>query len=95
MVFNATFNNISAISWRSVLWLVEEIRVPGENRRPSTPARHWQTLWHLARAGFELKTLVVMGTDCINTTTNRSRPRRTLNYSDPKLPKSTLFSTLP
>ena len=27
MVFNATFNNISAISWRSVL-LVEEIRVP-------------------------------------------------------------------
>ena len=33
MVFNATFNNISAISWRSVL-LVEEIRVSGENHRP-------------------------------------------------------------
>jgi hypothetical protein len=32
MVFNATFNNISVISWRSVL-LVEEIRVPGENHR--------------------------------------------------------------
>ena len=30
MVFNATFNNISAISWRSVL-LVEETGVPGEN----------------------------------------------------------------
>jgi hypothetical protein len=30
MVFNATFNNISAISWRLVL-LVEETRVPGEN----------------------------------------------------------------
>jgi hypothetical protein len=29
MVFNATFNNISAISGRSVL-LVEETRVPGE-----------------------------------------------------------------
>jgi hypothetical protein len=29
MVFNASFNNISVISWRSVL-LVEEIRVPGE-----------------------------------------------------------------
>ena len=28
MVFNATFNNISAISWWSVL-LVEETRVPG------------------------------------------------------------------
>jgi len=27
MVFNATFNNISVISWRSVL-LVEEIRIP-------------------------------------------------------------------
>jgi len=29
MVFNATFNNISLISWRSVL-LVEETEVPGE-----------------------------------------------------------------
>jgi hypothetical protein len=33
MVFNATFNNISGILWRSVL-LVEETRVPGENHRP-------------------------------------------------------------
>ena len=30
MVFKATFNNISVISWRSVL-LVEETGVPGEN----------------------------------------------------------------
>jgi len=30
MVVNATFNNISVISWRSVL-LVEETRVPREN----------------------------------------------------------------
>ena len=30
MVSNATFNNISAISWQSVLQ-VEEIAVPGEN----------------------------------------------------------------
>jgi len=30
MVFNATFNNISVISWLLVL-LVEETRVPGEN----------------------------------------------------------------
>jgi hypothetical protein len=34
MVFNATFNNISFILWRSVLW-VEETRVPGENHRPA------------------------------------------------------------
>jgi len=33
MVFNATFNNISAISWQSVL-LVEETAVPGENHQP-------------------------------------------------------------
>ena len=32
MVFKATFNNISAISWRAVL-LVEETRVPRENQR--------------------------------------------------------------
>jgi prepilin signal peptidase PulO-like enzyme (type II secretory pathway) len=30
MVFNATFNNISVITWWSVL-LVEETGVPGEN----------------------------------------------------------------
>ena len=40
MVFYATFNNISVISWRSVL-LVEET---GENYRPA--ASHWQTLSH-------------------------------------------------
>ena len=33
MVFNATFNNISVLSHRSVL-LVEETGVPGENQRP-------------------------------------------------------------
>ena len=33
MVFNATFNNISVISWRSIL-LVDENRGPGENHRP-------------------------------------------------------------
>ena len=43
MVFNTIFNNISAISWRSVL-LVEETGGSGENHRPV--ARHWQTLSH-------------------------------------------------
>ena len=33
MIFNATFNNVLVISWRSVL-LVEEIGVPGE--KPQT-----------------------------------------------------------
>jgi len=43
MMFNATFNNISVISWRSVL-LVEETRGHGENHWPVTS--HWQTLSH-------------------------------------------------
>jgi hypothetical protein len=43
MVFNAIFNNISIISWQSVL-LVEETGVPGENHRPV--ASHWQILSH-------------------------------------------------
>jgi len=34
MVFNATFNNISVISWKSVL-LVEETGVRTENHRPA------------------------------------------------------------
>ena len=33
LVFNATFSNISAISWRPVL-VVEEARLPGQNHRP-------------------------------------------------------------
>ena len=33
MIFNATFNNNSVISWQLVL-LVEETRVHGENHRP-------------------------------------------------------------
>ena len=43
MVFNANFNNISVISWPSVL-LVEKTGVPGENHRPV--ASHGQTLSH-------------------------------------------------
>jgi hypothetical protein len=48
MMFNATFNNISVISWRSVL-LVEETGVPGENHRPV--GSHWQTLSHNVVSG--------------------------------------------
>jgi hypothetical protein len=43
MVFNTTFNNISVISWWSVL-LVEETGGPGENHQPVTS--HGQTLSH-------------------------------------------------
>ena len=43
MVFNATFNNISVISWQPV-FLVVEIEVSEENHQPA--ASHWQTLSH-------------------------------------------------
>jgi hypothetical protein len=35
VVFNATFNNISVISWQSIL-LVKETIVQGENHRPAS-----------------------------------------------------------
>ena len=43
MRVRATFNNISVISWGSVL-LVEETWIPGENHQPA--GSHWQTLSH-------------------------------------------------
>ena len=65
MVFNATFNNISVISWRSVL-LVEGT---GKNHRPTevTDKLYYMMLYgiHIAWAGFEITTLVGIGTDCI------------------------------
>ena len=38
LIYNATFSNISAISWRPVL-VVEEAGVTGENNRP------WASNW--------------------------------------------------
>jgi hypothetical protein len=49
-MLNATFNNISVISWRSVL-LLEETGVPGENQLPQfTDKRYYIMLFqvHLA-----------------------------------------------
>jgi hypothetical protein len=43
MMFNATFNNISVISWRRDL-LVDETGILRENHRPV--ASHLQTLSH-------------------------------------------------
>jgi hypothetical protein len=43
MMFSVTFNNISVISWLSVV-LVEETRVTGENHQPV--ASRQQTLSH-------------------------------------------------
>ena len=39
MTINVTVNNISVISWRSVL-LVEETGIPGENHNPAASHLH-------------------------------------------------------
>ena len=56
MVFNATSNNISVISWQSVLFAEET----GDNHRPV--ANHWYRVY-LTMSGLELTTLMVIGTD--------------------------------
>ena len=66
MVFNATFNNISAISWWSVL-LVEETRVLGENKSQHILSHTVVLLDYTLRwAGFEFTALVVIDTDFID-----------------------------
>ena len=66
MVFYATFNNISVISWQSVL-LVEETAGSEENNRPVTS--HWQTLSHnvvhFALIKIRTHNIVLINTDCI------------------------------
>ena len=69
MVSNATFNNISVISWLSVL-LVEKTGVPKE--KTTTLSQVTNKLCHILLyildldwEGFEYLTLVVIGTDCI------------------------------
>ena len=59
MVFNAIFNNISVISWWSVLLLLKT-GVPWVSVK-----LYHIILYTLTLTGFELTTLVVIGTGCI------------------------------
>ena len=87
MAFYAIFNNISVISWRSGL-LVEKTGVLGENHRPVTDILYYIMFMyrvHSAMNGFELTTLVVIGTDTqvvVNLTTILLRPRRSLIFAN-------------
>ena len=63
MVFSATFNNISVISWRSVL-LMEETGVHGENHSQITDKLYHIMLYTSPWSRFEVTTSVVIGTDC-------------------------------
>ena len=70
MVFNATFSNISVISWRSVL-LAEETGIPGENHRQTLSHNFVSSTPHHERWWNSLITQVV-----VNPTTKRLRPPR-------------------
>ena len=91
MVLNATFNNISVISWWSVF-------TGGGNRSTQTnftdkttdlpqvtDKLHHIMLYqaHLACAGFELTTLVGIGTDCIGSFKSNYHMLTTTLYDDP------------
>ena len=61
VLFNATFNNISVISWRSVL-LVEETT---DLSQVTDKLYHMLYRVHLAWAGFKLTMLVAISTNCM------------------------------
>ena len=61
MVFNVTFNNISFISWRSVL-VVEDIPVYPE--KSNNLPRVTDTVYHIVLYRVHIVTLVVICTDC-------------------------------
>ena len=62
-MFNANFNNISVISWQSVL-LMEETGVPVKIIDLSQLTDKLYHIHFIEYISFELTTLVVIGTDC-------------------------------
>ena len=62
MVFNTIFNNISAIWWRSVLF-VKETGVPGKKHQPAVS--HRQILSHNVVSSTPRLVWIQIYTDCI------------------------------
>jgi len=85
MVFNATFNNISGMSWWSVL-LVVETGVPGKLptcRKSLTNFITWCCIEDTsAWAGYEITTLVVKGTACISNYKSNYHTITTVSFLD-------------
>ena len=61
MVFNTTVNNISAISWRSVLLMGED---GCTRRKPQTCHKSLTNVNVVSRTLDEITTVVMIGTDC-------------------------------
>jgi len=82
MACNVTFNNISDISWWSVL-LVEETGVPGENHASTyhkslTNFITWCCIEYTSpeRNSFRSQCIALIAYTVVNSITTRSRPRR-------------------
>ena len=79
MMFNATFNNISVISWRSVL-LVEETGGPGENHRPVTS--HWQTLCCSPRPDWDSNLTISVQVIAVERQVNNFHVKNKLHFNE-------------
>ena len=82
IVFNITFNNISVISWLSVL-LVKETGVPGENHRhvAITDKLYQIMLSRVPHAMNGVWTFVVINNDCIGSYKSNSHAITTTTAS--------------